>query len=256
MVNTQSKELATTEEDAEKQLARKKLKRSMQVTMYHMAINVGINTLCVTTRPNVLLEMLKGDAQRTGQMLSTWAGGIGAVEYLLNPTVGRLSDAYGRKPFLLLGPLANLLLKGNMALNPSINNLMLERIVSGALTTMSGSTTCMAVLSDLVSGKGLAMEGAGLGSYAGLGCILGPFVGGQLLARTGNWRLPFALGSFLAGLQILMILTCFEETICKKMAFDWSTVNPFSFVRFVSRPACRRMPSPTCNTSIPQYWVY
>jgi hypothetical protein len=74
-------------------------------------------------------------------MLSLWAGGIGALEYLLNPTVGRLSDAMGRKvaffllpapshhpllavwqPFLLLGPIANLITKANVAMNPTVTS--------------------------------------------------------------------------------------------------------------------------------------
>jgi len=202
--------------------------------MIHMAINVGINTLCVTTRPPLLQE-LTGDPQRTGNLLSLWAGGIGLLEYLLNPAIGRLSDAHGRKSFLLLGPVANLLFKGNMALFPSVNNLMLERIFSGCLTTMSGSTTCSAVLSDLSTGKGLAIQGAGLGMYAGIGCIFGPLLGGQLIARTGNFRLPFALGSVIAALQIVMILTCFEETIHEKKEFSWEAVNPFSWMRLFTK---------------------
>jgi MFS family permease len=90
---------------------------------------------------------------------------------------------------------------------------MIERIFSGALTTMSGSTICSATLSDLTAGKGLAVTGAGLGSYAGLGCIIGPLLGGQLIARTGNLRLPFILASIVALFQMAMILTSFEETI-------------------------------------------
>jgi len=223
------------EQEAKEKEQEARMYRTLQTTFNHMAINVGVNTLCVTTRPNLLLELIGGDSQRSAELLSLWAGGIGTLEYLLNPTIGRLSDQYGRKPFLLMGPIANFVFKGLVALNPTARNLMLERIICGALTTMSGSTTCSAVLSDLTSGQGLAIQGAGLGSYAGLGCILGPFIGGQLIARTGNLRLPFAVGSITAGLQLLMVLSRFEETLMESKPFDFSAVNPFSFVRLFTK---------------------
>ena len=212
-----------------------RMQRSLQVTKIHMAVNVATNVLCITARPPLLLELVKGDTKYQAETLSMLAGGVGLTEYLLNPAIGRLSDAYGRKPFLLLGPLANLILKGNVALNPSVRAIIVERIVSGALTTMSGSTTCMAILSDLTSGKGLAISGAGLGSMAGIGCILGPFIGGQLIARTGNLRLPFFFAAVTGLLQTVMILTCFEETIVKRKAFEWAAVNPFSWLRLFTK---------------------
>jgi len=215
--------------------AEARMQRSLQVTLVHMAVNVATNVLCVTARPPLLLELAKGDQKFTADTLAKLAGGVGLTEYLLNPAVGRLSDAYGRKPFLLLGPLANLLLKGNLAMNPSIQNLMMERVLTGALTTMSGSTTCSAVLSDLTKGKGLAIQNGILGSYAGIGCVLGPLIGGQLIARTGNLRLPFLMGSLLAAFEIIMILTQFEETIGKRTAFEWSAANPFSWVKLFTK---------------------
>ena len=87
----------------------------------------------------------------------------------------------------------------------------------------------------MVCFQGLAITGGILGSYAGIGCILGPFFGGQLIARTGNLRLPFLAGSIAALLQIFMILTQFEETIVKKKAFDWAAVNPFSWLRLFTK---------------------
>ena len=146
-----------------------KMERSLRTTFRHMMCNVGVNTVVVGIRPVLLLSLLKGDAARANKLLATWAGLIGLTEFIVNPALGRLSDQLGRKFFLMLGPIANILLKALVAIRPTVGNLMLERVLCGALTTVSGSTTCSAVISDLGTGKGLALKGANLGSWAGLG---------------------------------------------------------------------------------------
>jgi MFS family permease len=44
-------------------------------------------------------------------ILAMWGFSAGFFEFLLNPTVGKLSDTFGRKPFMLLSPFFNLILK-------------------------------------------------------------------------------------------------------------------------------------------------
>ena len=73
------------------------------------------------------------------------------------------------------------------------------------LLILTRSTTCSAALSDLSTGKGLAMKGANLGAYAGAGCVLGPLIGGQILARTGSFRLPFAMAAAFAAADLFML---------------------------------------------------
>jgi MFS family permease len=213
-------------------------RRTLQATMTHMAMNVATNVVCVGARPVLLLQLLNGDAAAANQMLSTWAGGVGFAEFCVNPALGRLSDVIGRKPFLLLGPLTNFLLKSLVALFPSVNMLMLERILCGSLTTVSGSTTCSAVLSDMSTGKNLAHTGAGLGAYAGYGCLLGPLLGGQLLARTGNARVPFAVAALVALADMRAVLSNFEESLVERKEWDWQAVNPFRVLKlFQGTPA-------------------
>ena len=144
------------------------------------------------------MQLLNGDSALANQYLAQWAGAIGLAEFAVNPALGRLSDLIGRKPFLLVGPVANFFLKLMVATYPNVPTMMLERSICGALTAVSGSTTCSAVLSDLRSGECLAVSDAGLGAYAGIGCVLGPFIGGQLLARTGSDRLPFYAAALVA----------------------------------------------------------
>ena len=45
------------------------------------------------------------------QVLAALASSVGLVEFVVNPVVGALSDVHDRLPFLLLSPLASLVLK-------------------------------------------------------------------------------------------------------------------------------------------------
>ena len=83
------------------------------------------------------------------------SAGVGALELLLNPLAGQLSDKYGRRNFLLLSPLINFFNKLYVAFNPSLAALAWERVIDGAITTLGGSTACAASLSDLFSGQKL-----------------------------------------------------------------------------------------------------
>ena len=90
----------------------------------------------------------------------------------------------------------------------------------------------MAALSDLFSGADLAAASSVLGSYAGMGVIAGPFIGGQLVARTGNAKLPFLVASCLAAAQLAPVYTKMPETLApeNRKDFDAAAASPFSFM--------------------------
>ena len=56
-------------------------------------------------------DLVGGDYAKVGSYLSTWTGVTALAEFVLNPTIGRLSDTYGRKPFMMLSPYAAIVLK-------------------------------------------------------------------------------------------------------------------------------------------------
>ena len=62
--------------------------------------------------------MCGNDATVAMQLLATSSGVSGLVQWALNPTFGKLSDRYGRRPFFLIGPAWNALGNCLIALNP------------------------------------------------------------------------------------------------------------------------------------------
>jgi MFS family permease len=222
----------------------------------HMFLNVTVLCLPIQARPVIIKALTKGDAGRTAAILAGLTSAVGLAEFLVNPVVGRLSDCLGRRPFLLLSPVASAGLKllffrliaaagkrggrGSGALTARL--LALERVICGALATVSGSTLCSAVLSDLYSDEGeRAAASAVLGSWAGIGVILGPWLGGRVLGSGATPAACFGLAGVLAVAQ-LALLRRLPETLpaARRRPMDWSAVSPFTFLRLFRGPPTLR----------------
>jgi MFS family permease len=227
-------------------LSKEEKDRQANVIYLHMALNiVGICTV-LQVRPNLILNAVKGDTAKMATFLTSFSSCVGLLEFFLNPTAGKLSDQYGRRKFLIASPTINCLLKMMVALNPSLAMIGIERVIDGAVTTLAGSTTCSAMLSDLYSGKDLATAYATLGSAAGLGVIGGAFVSGRLLAAGASPRQLFGFASLVAGAQVVICSTYLSETLAedKRRPFDWSrpVANPLAFLQlFTKTPALRKL---------------
>lgn len=202
------------DEDEEKQLQRQRHQRR-QVSMIcaHMGLNVA--GLCVALIARVSVLQQRGlSGARAAELLALLSSGVGAVEFLLNPITGKLSDAYGRKAFLMQAPLVSAILKLFVFLRPSALTIGLERVLSGAATTIGGSTACSSALADVVEDpKELGRAYASLGTATGLGVIIGPLLGGFAIGRSGSPKRAFAAGSLLAAAQLLLVSSRIQETL-------------------------------------------
>merc|ERR1719223_2568720 len=102
----------------------------------------------MTQRISLLQQCSGLAATEAAALLAFFSTGVGMVEFLMNPLAGKLSDAYGRRNFLVQSPLVSALLKGLVFAMPSKATMALERCISGACTTIGGSTSVNAALSD------------------------------------------------------------------------------------------------------------
>ena len=108
------------------------------------------------------------------------------VSLLRDLPVHTSQDAYGRKAFFFLGPLANCLTSLlQIAYPTSIPVCFFQRIASQTLSTVSGSTIGTATLADVASGDKLTGALGAFGSWAGLGVIIGPLISGLLVRVFG-----------------------------------------------------------------------
>lgn len=223
----QSKEQLSDEEKKEFTM------RRINLVLRHMFLNLVVLVAPFQSRTQYILKLAGGDAAKCGAWTAYMSAAAGLVEFFLNPVLGRLSDKVGRKVFLMLSPFVNFVLKLAVALTDgnSLTLVALERVLAGAITTVGGSTTCAAAISDMVKGPELAGHMGNLGSYAGMGVLFGPFISGQLLNLTGQVKHTYMFGAFVALLQLIYNGTMFEETLEKSKPMDWSACNPFSFIK-------------------------
>jgi DHA1 family tetracycline resistance protein-like MFS transporter len=126
------------------------------------------------------------------------------------PTLGRLSDRYGRRPLLLIciaGTVAGFLMLG---WSRSLLMLFASRIVDGFL---GGNTSlAQAYIADITDEKNRARGLGFIGAAFGLGFILGPLTGG-ILSRGGNYSLPAFVAAGLAALNLLGVLLWLPESL-------------------------------------------
>lgn len=94
--------MATTEPDEKK--------KSTLTTLYLSAfLSVAQAVITIQSEPRIIKELSGGDLGVTATVLANTQGLVGLASVFVNQAGGKLSDAMGRKPFLMLGPAANIL---------------------------------------------------------------------------------------------------------------------------------------------------
>lgn len=161
---------------------------------------------------------------------SVWGGILTATHalmlFLAAPTIGALSDRYGRRPVLLLAMAAmagDYLIQGFAT---SIAVLFIGRFIGGIV----GSTysTALAYVADVSTPETRSQNFGLLGAAFGVGFVLGPVLGG--LALEWGVRAPFFIAAGLSFLNVLFGLLVLPESLPpeKRRAFSLRSANPLT----------------------------
>ena len=208
----------------------------MSTALTDMALKVMADTSTTAVWPLALLDAYGGDVAAATTAAGFMSSLCGVAELLINPVVGKLSDALGRKAFFYLGPLANCLTSLLQIAYPrSIPVCYIQRVLSQTLSTVSGSTIGTATLADVASGDKLTGALGALGSWAGLGVIIGPLMSGALTRIFGTANqvtVAFGTRAVVAGSTVLFLALRLHETLPanKRSRFALSGVNPLGFL--------------------------
>jgi DHA1 family tetracycline resistance protein-like MFS transporter len=171
-----------------------------------------------------------------------WGGALSAsyalMQFLCSPVLGNLSDAYGRRPILLMGLIGMAIDYVVLGFATAIWVLVIGRMVGGIV----GGTvsTATAYLADISEPEDRAKNFGLIGAAFGIGFVLGPAFGGLV----GEWdpRAPFFLSAVLAGLNFLCGLFFLPESLSPedRRPFRMKALNPFaSLMRAFSFPGLR-----------------
>lgn len=124
---------------------------------------------------------------------------------------GPLSDRYGRRGPLLIGITAYIAASALCAFSPTIETLVLARLVQG-LAGAVGIVIAQAAGRDVYEGGALIRYYGRLTVLGGFAAIVGPVIGGQL-ARVMDWRGLFLFLAVIGAGLLIASLFIFRETL-------------------------------------------
>lgn len=193
------------------------------ITLFLDVLGIGI---IIPILPQLVTELLGGDASRAAFFYGLIVAGYAAMQFLFAPLLGALSDRFGRRPVILValfGFGVDYLILG---FAPTLGWLVAGRLIAG----MTGATitAANAYIADVSTPETRARNYGLVGAAFGLGFILGPALGG-LLGTLGT-RVPFfaaavlVLANFVYGLLVLPE----SHPPSERRAFAWREANPLS----------------------------
>ncbi|MFY0636107.1 MAG: MFS transporter [Vannielia sp.] len=164
---------------------------------------------------------------------SLWAGVLMAAyagaQFVFGPVVGSISDAWGRRPVLLVALACLSLDYVVMALADTFWLLLLGRTLAG----VAGATyiTATAYVSDITPKHQRAARFGLIGAAFGIGFVMGPALGGVV----AGWHVtaPFWLAAGLAAANLCLGLLVLPESLKQenRRAFGARDMNPFASFR-------------------------
>jgi DHA1 family tetracycline resistance protein-like MFS transporter len=202
---------------------RRDRKAAMPFIMVTVLIDMVAIGLIIPVLPPLVGRLAGSQADQ-----AFWYGVVvfafGIANFFGSPILGALSDAYGRRPLLLLGFCGLGLSFFVTGLATALWMLIAVRLVSGAL--QANAAVANAYVADITVPEERAKRFGMLGAMFGLGFIVGPVMGGLLGSIT--LQLPFFAAGVFAMINWLYGYFVLPESLPaeRRHPFRWRSANP------------------------------
>jgi DHA1 family tetracycline resistance protein-like MFS transporter len=206
-------------------------KRALAFIFCTATLDVLALGIVVQVMPILLLGFTAGDTGSAAEMLVLFASVWGLMQFVSSPVLGALSDRFGRRPVILLSCLGLSLDHVFMALAPTLELLLVGRVVSGV--TSATISTARAYVADVSTPDQRARAFGIVGMSFGIGFVLGPAIGGFL--GEVDPRLPFWVSAAASLANALFGWFVLPESLPpeRRMAFSWKRANPVGALRLL-----------------------
>jgi len=164
------------------------------------AIDLGLPALATIARS------LHTSAGLSGLTISLFMAGFAATPLIYGP----VSDRYGRKPVLVGGITAFAIASLLCAVAPSINTLLVARLLEGA-GAGAGITMAFAIVRDLFTGAAARTRLSMVTVVLNVAPVIAPTLGALILAFAG-WRGIYGALAAIGFLVVLASLFGYEES--------------------------------------------
>jgi len=181
----------------------------------------------------LLIESFRGgDTASAARTVGVFGATFAAVQIVMSPVLGTLSDRFGRRPVILLSNFGlgfDYLL---MAVAPSLSWLFVGRVLAGA--TAASIPTAYAYIADVTPPDRRAKAFGLIGAAFGIGFILGPAIGGML--GTFGPRTPFWVASIFSFSNAMYGAFVLPESLAPehRAPFSWSRAHPLGALTFLT----------------------
>ena len=206
-------------------------KRALAFIFCTATLDVLALGIVVQVMPILLLGFTAGDTGSAAEMLVLFASVWGLMQFVSSPVLGALSDRFGRRPVILLSCLGLSLDHVFMALAPTLELLLVGRVISGV--TSATISTARAYVADVSTPDQRARAFGIVGMSFGIGFVLGPAIGGFL--GEVDPRLPFWVSAAASLANALFGWFVLPESLPpeRRMAFSWKRANPVGALRLL-----------------------
>ena len=191
------------------------------ITMMLNSIGIG---LILPVMPNLIAELTGGSISSAALWGGVLATTYAVMQFFMGPTLGNLSDRFGRRPVLLISLVAMGFDYILLSLAGTIWWLFAGRVIAG----ITGATfsTASAYIADISAPEKRAANFGLIGAAFGAGFIIGPAIGG-FLGEIGP-RVPFMAAAVVAFANATLGYFILPETLAKskRRTFDWGRANP------------------------------
>ena len=198
----------------------KEIKRRLAIIFGFVFIDLLGYSLILPLLPYIA-ERFSATPTQVGLLLTANALG----QMIAAPTIGRLSDRWGRRPMLIISVAGTVVGFLIFAFSRSLAMLFFSRILDGLL----GGNTALAraYITDITDNENRS-KGLGLiGAAFGLGFIIGPFSGGQL-SRLG-YMVPGLVAAALSFINLIAVILWVPESLTEE---DKQAAKNSPFTRF------------------------
>jgi DHA1 family tetracycline resistance protein-like MFS transporter len=188
----------------------------------------------VPVLPRLLLQFEGGDTADAAAVYGVFGTVFAAMQFLFSPTMGALSDRFGRRRVILISNLGLGLDYIVMALAPSVGWLLLGRVIAGLCG--ASIAPALAYTADVTPPEKRAASFGLINASFGVGFVIGPAVGGLLGSIA--LRLPFWVAAGLSLANATYGLFVLPESLPperRSHRFDWKRANPIGSLMLLRR---------------------
>lgn len=192
--------------------------------------SIGIG-LIFPVMPELLREVTGADLSHAALWGGVLATSFAVMQFLFGPIVGNLSDAYGRRPVLLIALGAMALDYMLMAVAGTIWLLLIGRMIAGI--TAATHSTAAAFMADISAPDERAKNFGLIGAAFGVGFVAGPMIGGLMAGI--DTRAPFYAAAALSLANMIFGYFVMPETVTERIRrpFSWARANPLNSFRAI-----------------------